>query len=433
MILLTAFGITSPLYAHVLNIDPKSVEAEAWIVLDPQSDQIIASHNKDQIRAPASLTKMMVGYLTLKAIENNKISLDQVITVPEIVNTVAGDESKLRLKPNEQITVRDLLTSLIVMSANDSALTLGSLIANDMPSFIQLMNQTAKDIGMLNTHFSNASGITMENHFTTAFDLSLLTEKIISSTPHYLGYSKQQFFTYKGITHKATNILLEKDPTIDGFKTGYTAAAGYNLALTANRIDQNTQQQRRLLVIVMGATSKFKRAEIAEKLINIGFTYTQTKQLFNQDYVIAKLPVKNGTLMNYDVNLPVSNSYNTVNLLASPTLLDLKKFDLENRKFVLDSTHNTFLEPLQEPQNIKYEIQLNSELLTAPLTLNDFSVAQIKVSQFEEPLHSIDVNINLELEEASIWQKFMNWIKSWFISADELIGKPVIYQIPSKY
>lgn len=430
-VLFTSLCLTSSLFAQILDIDPTTVDAESWIILDPQSEQIIASHHEKQMRAPASLTKMMVGYLSVKALQEKKISLNQIVTVPNIVTTVASDESRLKLQPGQHITIQELISSLIIMSANDSALTLGLTLSGNLPQFIELMNDTAKDLGMSNTHFSNASGITMQDHYSSAEDLALLAQKIVKETPLYLGYSKQQTFSYGDIYHEATNILLKKDPSVDGLKTGYTQAAGYNLALTANRLDPITQQNRRLVVIVMGTASKQKRADVAETLMNIGFNYTQTKQLFNQEKLIAELPIVNGQKPFYAIKMRGDASYNTLSLLDSSTLLDAKKFDNAKQRFIIDPKTSSTLEPLKSPLNIEYRIEFPQQFLKAPLKQTAFTLAKVQVSQFGEQLYAIDVVEDLELEEANLWQKIIFWFKSWFTELQGNAAKAVIYQIPS--
>lgn len=424
-------SISSVGFAQVLEIQPQSVEAQSWVILDPQSHQVIAAHGADQQRAPASLTKMMVGYLALKAIENGKLKLDQVITVPDVVTSVQSDESRLRLKPHQQITVQELVSGLIIMSANDAALTLGTLIAGDIPSFVQLMNQTAKSLNMQHTHFSNPSGITMQDHYASALDLALLAQAIVKDTPEYLNYSKQQQFQYHDIFHHATNILLKIDPSVDGLKTGYTEAAGYNLALTANRLDPNTNEYRRLIVVVMGTASKFKRADVAYQLLNIAYEYTQTKRLFDHDQKIAEIPVVSGKQLSYQVNLPHHQGYTTLSLLSQNTPLNAQQFDQKLRRFVLPDQPASTLEPLKKPVHIHYQIQPMQQQIDAPIhsTLN---LVKINVQQFQQTVHSVDVVDEVNIEQASWWNRLFAWIKSWVQSAQGHHNTPVIYPITAQ-
>ncbi len=416
-------------HTQVLNLDPQSVEAQSWVIFDPQSQQIIASHNENLQRAPASLTKMMVGYLALKAIEQGKLSLEQMVTVPEVVRTVKGDESRLKLHPNAQITVQELISGLIIMSANDAALTLGTLISGDIPQFLNLMNTTAQQLGMQHTHFSNPSGITMQEHYASALDLALLSQAIIQDTPEYLNYSKQQEFRYKDIHHRATNILLKKDDSVDGLKTGYTDAAGYNLALTANRLDPNTNEYRRLIVIVMGTASKQKRADVAYTLLNIGYQYSQTKHLFSRDQKIADIPIIAGKKLMYQVNLPQSQSYHTLSLLKNNDVLDVKKFDTLQQRFILQQQPMQLLQPLKQPEQLQFTITLLQPQLHAPLIQPAMPLAKIDIQQFKQSLHKIEVQQDIALVEASLWHRFMAWLRHLVQLIQGHTLKAVIYPI----
>ena len=235
--LFTLFSLLCANFAHanLLNIAPETVEAKAWSIMDAQSGQIIAEHNSHAQRAPASLTKMMVAYITLKEIQAGKLHKEDVLTATPVVSTVMWDESQMYLKAGEQISIDQLLAGLIVMSANDAALTLAEKISGGVPQFVARMNQEAQALGMKDTHFSNPAGITMSDHYSTAADLSLLASAIVKTTPDYLHYSKMPSFSYNQRFHHATNLALKMDPTADGLKTGYTKAAGYNLALPAAR------------------------------------------------------------------------------------------------------------------------------------------------------------------------------------------------------
>ncbi|WP_245809133.1 D-alanyl-D-alanine carboxypeptidase family protein [Acinetobacter populi] len=422
-------SISSVSFAQVLSIDPQTVEAKAWVILDPQSHQVIASYNENEHRAPASLTKMMVGYLSLQAVEQGKLNLEQIVTVPEVVTTVKGDESRLRLHPGDQISVQELISGLIIMSANDAALTLATLISGDIPQFLQLMNHTAQQLGMHNTQFDNPSGITMQNHYASAFDLALLSQAIVKNTPEYLNYSKQQEFSYKDIHHHATNILLKKDPSVDGLKTGYTEAAGYNLALTANRLDPNTNEYRRLIVVVMGTASKQKRADVAYTLMNIAYNYTQTKQLFRHDQIIADIPVIGGQKPIYKINLPQSNSYHTLSLLTDDMVLNAQQFDNTSQRFILQKSPLEILEPLKQPQQMAFSIQLLQQQLDAPLIHTAMPLAKINVTQFKKIIHEVDIVQDVALDQASWWHRLVAWIKSWIQLIQGHSIKAVIYPI----
>ena len=341
------------LNANLINIDPKTVNAEAWMIYDPQSKQIIAQHNADVPRAPASLTKMMVAYLTLKAIENGQIQLNQQVTVPEIVNTVQWDESQLKLEPNQQISVQELLAGLIIMSANDAALTLATLIAGNVPSFLDQMNVMANQLGMQHTHFSNPSGITMQDHLSSAHDMAILSSAIVNDTPEFLQYSKQPEFRYKDIYHEATNILLKKDLSVDGLKTGYTRKSGFQISLLSINDDEY------LLGIYFGGNSAKER----NNKINFLMNKFRNKDVSKNEKT-KKLTVKNENKSsgNYTVQTSsfkkISKSKMHITLLKNKIKI-LRSFEHQIKKNGRYFISYINVDDQQTAKNLCNEIKLN--------------------------------------------------------------------------
>lgn len=414
--LFTLFSIfcTTLTNAALLNIAPESVEAAAWTIVDTQSGQIIAEHNSHVQRAPASLTKMMVAYIALKEIKAGKLKKEEIITATPVVSVVQWDESQMYLKAGEQISVDQLLAGLIVMSANDAAVTLAEKISGDVPRFVQRMNQEAQALGMKDTHFSNPAGITMPDHFTTAHDLSLLSQALIKQTPEYLHYSKMPSFSYNQRFHHATNLALKYDPSVDGLKTGYPKAAGYNLALTASRPSFSSDlSQRRLLVIVLGTPSAVKRAEIADKLMNLAYTYTRDEVIIPEQKLIAELPVVKSTLKMFKVETKQPTIV-TTSLYADSAPIDLNTFDnVTQRVQVLDSNQQLkVIAPLETTQT-HVNIELNEKQLTAPL-MKVVSLATVSIYQNNQLIRSLQIEDNVHIEEANIFQKIAMWFSSLF-------------------
>lgn len=401
-------------HANLLNIMPETVEAQAWSIIDVQSGQIIAEHNSHVQRAPASLTKMMVAYIALKEIEAGKLRKEDVLTATPVVNSVMWDESQMYLKAGEQISVDQLLAGLIIMSANDAALTLAEKISGSVPQFLIRMNQEAQALGMKDTHFSNPSGITMTDHYSTAADLSLLAQAIVTKTPDYLIYSKMPSFSYNQRFHRATNLALKMDPTSDGLKTGYTKAAGYNLALTAERPTFNSHvDNRRLIVVVLGTPNAIKRAEVAHKLMNLAYTYTRDEEVIPKHRLIAELPVIKSTLKMFKVETQQPTIV-TTSLYAQPAPIDLNTFDLVTQRIqVLDTNQQiTVIEPLQTT-NTHINIELNQQHLTAPLT-QAMNLATVSIYQNNQLLRSLQIENDVQIEEANIFQRIMTWFSNLF-------------------
>lgn len=406
--------------AALLNINPATVEAEAWTILDPQSGQVVAEHNSHVQRAPASLTKMMVAYVALKEIQAGRLNKNEMLTATPVVNTVQWDESQMRLKEGEQITVDHLLAGLVVMSANDAAVTLAEKISGGVPQFVQRMNQEAKALGMNDTHFQNPAGITMPEHYSSASDLARLGRALVQETPEYLTYSKQTSFSYNNHFHKATNILLNQDPTVDGMKTGFTKAAGYNLALTASRpTGLYNQPDRRLIVVVMGTQSAAKRAETAHKLLNLAYAYTRNEVAIKDKQLIAELPVIKSTLKMFKVETKKPQLITTS--LYDPALtIDMNTFDQPHQRIMLDMGNGIVqsIEPLQQTQT-RMNLEINEKLLTAPLA-QVMKLATINVYQNNQLINSIDIEDEVKIEEANVFERFLFWVKSLFgiLSAD---------------
>ena len=400
--------------AALLNVMPETVEAEAWTILDPQSGQVIAEHNSHVQRAPASLTKMMVGYIALKEIQAGHLRKDEILTATPVVQIVQWDESQMYLKQGEQISVDQLLAGLVVMSANDAAVTLAERISGDIPRFIDRMNKEAKALGMKDTHFQNPAGITMPDHYSSAADLARLAQALVTETPDYLYYSKQQSFSYNQRFHRATNILLKQDPSVDGLKTGFTRAAGYNLALTANRPMANIEApERRLIVVVMGAKSGIKRAEVAHRLMNLAYTYTRNEVAIKDKQLIAELPVVKSTLKMFKVETKKPKLI-TTSLYDQAYAIDLQAFDQLQQRIMLNTGNGQIqaIEPLHETQT-KMNVEMNEQELTAPLA-EVMKLATVSVYQNNKLINTFDIEDDVQIEEANLFERFFMWIKSLF-------------------
>ena len=401
-------------HANLLNIAPESVEAQAWSIMDAQSGQVIAEHNSHVQRAPASLTKMMVAYITLKEIEAGKLRKEEVLTATPVVSTVMWDESQMYLKAGEQISINQLLAGLIVMSANDAAVTLAEKISGSVPEFVARMNREAQALGMKDTHFSNPAGISMPDHYSTAADLGVLAQAIVKQTPDYLHYSKMPSFSYNQRFHHATNFALKLDPTADGLKTGYTKAAGYNLALTAERPTFNPQvAKRRLIVVVLGTPSAVKRAEVAHKLMDLAYTYTRDEEVIPKQRLIAELPVIKSTLKMFKVETQHPTIV-TTSLYDQATPIDLNSYDvLTQRIHLIDASQQvSTVEPLQTT-NTHINIKLNEQHLIAPLT-QVMNLATVSIYQNNQLIRSLQIENDVQIEEANIFQKIMIWFSNLF-------------------
>jgi len=392
---------------------PESVEAESWIILDPQSGQVIAEHNSHVQRAPASMTKMMVAYIALKEIEAGRLSKNEVITATPVVNTVQWDESQMYLKPGELITVDQLLAGLIVMSANDAAVTLAERISGSVPAFLQRMNQEAQTLGMKNSHFSNPAGVTMPDHYSSAHDMALLGQAVTIHTPEYLHYSIMPSFNYNHRFHRATNLVLKLDPSVDGLKTGFTKAAGYNLALTAHRPTANPEMpDRRLIVVVMGTKNALKRAEIAHQLLDLAYVYTRDEVVIKNKQLIAELPVIKSTLKMFKVETDQPKIV-TASLYGSNNPIDLTSYNIKDQRIMTSIDGQvTAINPLQETKT-NVNIKLNQKELVAPLA-QVMKLVTIDVYQNNQLLKAIEIVQDVNITEATLWDRILFWFSNLF-------------------
>lgn len=274
---------------------PPEVAARSYLLMDVSANQILASREIDSPVEPASLTKLMTAYVVFDALRAKKITLQQ--TLPVSVRAWKMPGSRMFIDPKMQVPVEDLIKGMIVQSGNDATMALAEGVGSTAEHFVELMNQQAKALGMKNTTYKNPEGLTAPGHTTTARDLSILSTRLVQDFPEYVGYYKIQKYRFQGTpTANDTNrnMLLFRDPTVDGLKTGHTDAAGYCLIATAKR-DFPNLQGRRLLAIVLGANSELARANEAQKLLNWGFTAFEGLKLFDANQVVLEPQVWKGS------------------------------------------------------------------------------------------------------------------------------------------
>lgn len=274
---------------------PPEIAARSYMVLDVTANQVLAGRDVDSPVEPASLTKLMTQYLVFDALRAKKITLEQRLPVSVRAWKIGG--STMFIDPKMTVPVDDLIKGMIVQSGNDATIALAEGVGGTVEHFVELMNQQARTLGMKNTAYKNPEGLTTPGHTTTARDLSILATRILQDFPEYLHYYSIKKYRYEGTpTANDTNrnMLLFRDPTVDGLKTGHTEAAGYCLIATAKR-DFPNLQGRRLLAIVLGASSESARANEAQKLLNWGFTAFEDVKLFDANQAVVTPEVWKGT------------------------------------------------------------------------------------------------------------------------------------------
>lgn len=265
---------------------PPELNATSYLLVDFNSGRILASHNIHEKLPPASLTKIMTAYVVASELAEGHISMDDEVIVSEKAWKMPG--SRMFIEVNTKVTVRELLNGIIIQSGNDASVAIAEHISGDESVFAQLMNQHAKQLGLKNTHFVNASGLPHEDHYTTAHDLSVLAAALIRKYPEIYSVHSQKEFTYNDIRQHNRNRLLWIDNSVDGIKTGHTEEAGYCLVTSANR------DGMRLISVVMGAESDKARTSANQALLNYGFRFFETQRLYSATDIVTREKVWKG-------------------------------------------------------------------------------------------------------------------------------------------
>ena len=274
---------------------PPEIAARNYLLVDVTAGQVLAAKDIDAPVEQASLTKLMTGYLVFDALRAKKITLEQRLPVSERAWKMPG--SRMFIDPKMQVPVDDLLKGMIVQSGNDATMALAEGVGGTAENFVRLMNEQAKALGMTGTSYKNPEGLTEPGHTTTAKDLATLATRLMQDFPQYMHYYATKQYRYEGTPASNSsnrNALLFRDPTVDGLKTGHTAAAGYCLVATAKR-DFPNLGQRRLLSIVLGAASENARANESQKLLNWGYTAFDSVKLFDAGQAAATPAIWKGT------------------------------------------------------------------------------------------------------------------------------------------
>ena len=357
---------------------PKAPElsAKGYILVDVASGRVLVESNADESLPPASLTKIMTGYVVAAELETGRISLED--KVPISVNAWRTQGSKMFIQEGTTVTLSDLLWGVVVQSGNDASVAIAEFLAGDEEAFADVMNQHAITIGMTSTNFVNSTGLPKEGHFTSARDMAVLARELIHRFPkHYATYAEREF-TFGGIRQPNRNRLLWRDRTVDGIKTGYTLAAGYCLVASAKRDDM------RLVSVVMGATSDEVRMRETQKLLQYGFRYFETRGLYNPDEQVTEARMYFG-----------ANDYVPVG--------------------VLNPVHVTF--PRGHYDDLDVEIDLPKQL-EAPLE-KGMEVGSLRVILEDEVLLQAPLVTHRNIDEAGIIDRLYDAVYLFFASLIE--------------
>ncbi len=372
-ILALALGIISfQSFANPAMVPPvPEIAGTAFILQDLQSGQILATNHANERIEPASLTKLMTAYLTFEALKSGKLKPDQTLIVSEKGWKTEG--SRMFLDPKVPATVDDLIKGMIVQSGNDACVTLSEAIAGSEEGFAIMMNAKAKALGMKGTNFENSTGLPGENHYTTVQDLEILSSAIIKDFPEYYPLYSVKSFTYNNIPQPNRNLLLYRDSSVDGLKTGHTDSAGYNLIASSNR------NGRRILSVVVGTASPEARATETSKLLNWGLNAFETPKLYDANQVISKVKIYKGQASEVNIGF------------LEPVYFTVPQGSSKDLKPVLET-----IQPAIAP------ITKGKQLGTMKIMLGDKVIA-------EKPVVALN-----DVEEAGFFGRLWDGIALWF-------------------
>jgi D-alanyl-D-alanine carboxypeptidase (penicillin-binding protein 5/6) len=294
---LAAVGFLSPVWVGAQAVQPPEVAARQYILMDLTTGQTLAERDADTPTDPASLTKLMTAYIVFGALRDKKLALEDRVAVSERAwNERKGDPSLMFIDTTMRPTVEELLHGMIVQSGNDASVALAEAVAGSVENFIATMNRQALAWGLKNTAFKNVTGMGEAGHKSSARDIGVIAARVIRDFPQYYRYYSIKEWTYNRIRQDNRNLLLRRDPTVDGMKTGFTDAAGYCLVASAARDYPNlgAGNKRRLLSVVLGTASREARANESQKLLNWGYQAFDPVRLFEAGKAIATPEVWKG-------------------------------------------------------------------------------------------------------------------------------------------
>jgi serine-type D-Ala-D-Ala carboxypeptidase (penicillin-binding protein 5/6) len=332
---------------------PAPKVSKAWLIMDYATGQVLAGDNVDVPVEPASITKVMTSYVIAAEMAAGKIKADDPVMMSVHAWRTGGagtDGSYSGFEVNKTAPLQEMEKGMVVQSGNDAAIALAEHVAGSEEAFAQLMNAYAKKIGMKSSHFVNPHGLPAEGHITTARDLAILGRALIRDYPEAYAYNKIKELTVGPITQPNRNLLLWRDASVDGIKTGHTSSAGYCLMASAKREDQ------RLITVVMGNTSENQRAVDSQALLNWGFRFYDTHRLYEAGKPLASPVVRKGVENSVQIGV------------ARPLLVSSPRGKYEKLKATMD-VPKVLVAPIEKGQRVgTVSVTLDGKVISqAPL------------------------------------------------------------------
>lgn len=369
LVLVALLFTAPPLWAAAQAIPtPPQLAAKSYILMDAASGEVLIEHNSDERLPPASLTKLMTAYIATLELKKGRIKDTDMVNVSERAWRTGG--SRMFIQVHTQVSVNDLLHGVIIQSGNDASVALAEHIAGSEDAFADLMNKTAQRLGMENSHFMNATGLPHADHYSSAHDMARLARAIIYEDPqHYAIYAQKEFF-WNNIKQPNRNLLLWRDNTVDGLKTGHTDEAGYCLVASAQR------EGMRLITTVFGTNSEQTRAAETQKLLTYGFRFFETRTFYRKGVELAQAKVWKGAT-------------------------DVVKAGLtQDLSFVL---------PRGQMDKLEASMSINPQL-TAPIQQGEI-IGKAEVKLGDQVLRSVDLVALETVEEGGFFQRMWDTIR----------------------
>ena len=369
-ITLPALLLGSQLHASPIP-SPPSVDAGSFVLKDHRTGRVLAEKEPDRELDPASITKVMTGYVIFSALESESIALDDEVTISEHAWRMGG--SRMFVEVGSEVSVEDLLQGMIIQSGNDASVALAEHVAGSEAAFVDMMNQYAEELGLENTRYQNVTGMPEEDHYTTARDIARLAHRLIEDFSDYYQWYSEREFTYNGITQNNRNLLLWRDDSVDGIKTGHTSSAGYCLLSSAQR------DEMRLISVVMDSSDERTRADASQSLLNYGFRFFESHKLYEAGESLSEERLWGGARDSIRVGLE------------------------DDLHVTVPRGQYDALEPVMKlPDYLDAPIEEGDELGRVEVSLNDEVIA-------EAPLYALE-----DGERGSLWQRLLDWVRRFF-------------------
>ena len=348
--------------------DPPKIGAENFILIDSITGKVLAQQSPDGKVEPASITKIMTGYVVADQIKQGFISENDEVLISE--NCWRKGGSRMFIEAGKRVLVSDLIKGMVVQSGNDASCALAEHVAVSEEGFVDLMSRYIYDMGLKNTNFVNVTGWPDENHYSSARDIAILSKRLIEDFPAHYDIYKEKFFTFNDIKQRNRNSLLWQDETIDGLKTGHTESAGYCL------VSSGVRNETRLIAVTLGSSSEKQRIVDNRRLLDYGFRYFRTKKVLSSMELLAEEQVWGG-------------EKESLSLLSSQDVY--------------------FTLPLRDFQNIKSNIVLD-DYLQAPIA-KDQKVGKLEFSLNNKVIKSIDIVSSEEVDSLGVFGQAWSNIK----------------------